>query len=799
MAEFEGYVPLQGPKGDQGLRGEQGPQGPAGCPGLQGPKGDQGERGNTGPMGEPGPEGPQGPQGERGPAGLNGRDGARGPMGLRGPSGADGGVLFFPNLTEKQREMIRGEKGDRGPAGPVGPTGLTGKRGPTGETGPMGEAGPQGATGEPGPAGPAGEMGPMGPRGERGPEGGVTLADHITDNNTWSSKLASEYYLHGKVNWIKKEGAVLCVDETENGFVKDLEIIGNTVKNFCNSGNEDKIDVNNLTWPAGSAQLSRAIFDISVGSDTQPLNNGTFTVIFKMNNAGASFGELEKTRIIVSEENRGQIETSQRTYEVITDLRDRGTIGFVISPGSNEYITKIELVSYYVEGHDDERPVNPLTFVANDFMILRGNWNNHVKPEYFYGTKSVGKRKAHTNKFYIEIESRNKNLIKEEDTIESFYLRDVATEERASGGAKLRWVMDPANCSITYLVNCKSNTDYTLKYINKAENRSPLCVTAFTDEPENGDVADVLVYEANQQSGGRGEVEQVSFRTSSNHNLLAIYIGRLRMTSDPVSKTIGNLQLEEGTVATSYEPYRVYTKEISLPRELRANEYLYWNDTKGKYCIKQSNGDDLDTENVDEHLAHTYFDMTYIYTKTKIPAVISGYFPIKAHTDYYTKTELDKKINKKGEEVTTDLTQKIAEAKSQAISEVKTDTAENYYKKSGWAMHDDERDEADNYIFFPNGFAIQWRRVQLTQNRRHETVQFEKLQELFTAIACPYVARQGQGAAGYHVMTRVNRDGAIDRSNVSVDVWSTFNGESYAQVIAFGKAKALPLGPSENH
>lgn len=64
--------------------------------------------------------------------------------------------MTFEQLTEEQREQLKGPKGDTGPKGADGLPGLDG---------PRGEAGP------PGPKGDNGAPGPMGPRGERGPAG----------------------------------------------------------------------------------------------------------------------------------------------------------------------------------------------------------------------------------------------------------------------------------------------------------------------------------------------------------------------------------------------------------------------------------------------------------------------------------------------------------------------------------------------------------------------------------------------------------------------------------------------------
>ena len=181
---------LRGPRGFQGEKGIQGEQG------VPGDKGEKGDPGEVGPAGETGPQGPKGDQGE----GFKFEDltdeqkeELRGPQGRRGPQGLKGDDLVFDDLTDEQKEELRGPKGDplkfedltqeqinelksdiAGPEGPQGPAGEAGPQGPQGEKGDKGdpgEVGPQGPAGEAGPQGPQGEQGIQGPAGEKGEKG----------------------------------------------------------------------------------------------------------------------------------------------------------------------------------------------------------------------------------------------------------------------------------------------------------------------------------------------------------------------------------------------------------------------------------------------------------------------------------------------------------------------------------------------------------------------------------------------------------------------------------------------------
>ena len=92
---------------------------------------------------------------------------------LQGPPGKDGSIVF-EELTEEQKEMLRGPKGDPFLYSDFTQEQLEALRGPQGiqgETGPQGEQGPKGDTGEQGPKGDKGEQGLQGNTGPQGPAG----------------------------------------------------------------------------------------------------------------------------------------------------------------------------------------------------------------------------------------------------------------------------------------------------------------------------------------------------------------------------------------------------------------------------------------------------------------------------------------------------------------------------------------------------------------------------------------------------------------------------------------------------
>lgn len=83
---------------------------------------------------------------------LTGPPGPQGIQGIQGPPGRDG-VVTFENLSQAQRNSLKGDRGEQGPQGPQGAPGPRGADGARGAIGPVGNTGPIG------PAGPTGERG----------------------------------------------------------------------------------------------------------------------------------------------------------------------------------------------------------------------------------------------------------------------------------------------------------------------------------------------------------------------------------------------------------------------------------------------------------------------------------------------------------------------------------------------------------------------------------------------------------------------------------------------------------------
>lgn len=151
-AEMRGEIP------DTLVIGVQGPVGPQGIPGVNPHIGANGNwYVGTTDTGVPatGPVGPVGPIGEQGIPGMTPHIGANGNWYIgsydtcvpaTGPAGADG-TMKFEELTDEQRETLRGATGPAGEPGKDGVNGKDGKDGVDGKDGKDGVNGKDGLSG----------------------------------------------------------------------------------------------------------------------------------------------------------------------------------------------------------------------------------------------------------------------------------------------------------------------------------------------------------------------------------------------------------------------------------------------------------------------------------------------------------------------------------------------------------------------------------------------------------------------------------------------------------------------------
>ena len=208
---------------------------------------------------------------------LTGPPGPQGIQGVQGPPGRDG-VVTFENLSQAQRNSLkgdRGERGERGEPGPPGPRGADGQPGQRGTDGARGATGEKGATG---PAGPAGERGHSlnaGIRIEGTFRNGVNSqlnvivdvyydgvkvsSGYTTDfyyrgfgNDNWSSLLNRRADVNGKVaEWSRAQRSGEYLEVYVIVTYNDLKAIASTRIDNIRDGARGENGVAGATGPAG--------------------------------------------------------------------------------------------------------------------------------------------------------------------------------------------------------------------------------------------------------------------------------------------------------------------------------------------------------------------------------------------------------------------------------------------------------------------------------------------------------------------------------------------------------------------
>lgn len=174
-------------------------------------------------QGPAGPVGPQGPKGDKGDKGDTGAMGPQGPQGEKGKRGAKG---------------AQGKQGPQGKEGPQGPIGLRGEKGEKGDRGPQGIQGIQGPKGDKGDKGDKGEKGERGEKGEKGDAGGVLPEDKIdylgNEHNTLKETMDSNVdFVLGEVNRVHYEGQNITALDTIAGRAKNAVVEGQTLVNLA--------------------------------------------------------------------------------------------------------------------------------------------------------------------------------------------------------------------------------------------------------------------------------------------------------------------------------------------------------------------------------------------------------------------------------------------------------------------------------------------------------------------------------------------------------------------------------------
>lgn len=179
--------------------------------------------------------------------------------------------------------------------------------------------------------------------------------------------------------------------------------------------------------------------------------------------------------------------------------------------------------------------INNIYSVSKNILILEGDWTNKPIPKYFEGIKSFGEEEKVGDKYKISILSSSKNLFDtskfEDNTI---YYQDTGVKGHLNQYKAIRIKTTP-------------NKSY------------------FFTNPNSGTTVQCVAYKNGVRvSGGynwRGLL------TKDCDEYVFSFLKTEILSND--------FQFEEGTQATSYEPYKQDKKDILIKEPLREGDYLY--------------------------------------------------------------------------------------------------------------------------------------------------------------------------------------------------------------------------------
>ena len=316
-------------------------------------------------------------------------------------------------------------------------------------------------------------------------------------------------------------------DDVENSFT-DIEVSGNSLVNLCpetykfvNAKTSDVVlmDGNDLAWDSDT-------YRIKAFAPVHPLKpNTTYTIIVN----------------VVSMTNINSISSYVKYPD---DVRDYGpfsvsSVGLNVRKFTTTDQQAIEL-AFYVSDGDWSAEIKGL-------MLLEGDWTNKPIPQYFKGLKSIGEKEDENHK--ISISSMGKNL---------FNMKRVDIRGNAKilnktyNSVTVTTLQSWAGIQIVNL-KLKPNTNYKLKF-DRNNDKIKAYIRVRTASGK---------YSGNANFGGSNDLK---FTMPKHSDYIALSIE----TEVPLENAIiSNIQLEENSTATSYEPYKENKKEISLNEPLR--------------------------------------------------------------------------------------------------------------------------------------------------------------------------------------------------------------------------------------
>lgn len=388
---------------------------------------------------------------------------------------------------------------------------------------------------------------------------------------------------------ITGEGNHLKLEHSKDGVVEVNSVVGNTMVNLWNKDNLYTSGLNGLTilndririTTDGSPYYNFWLRDFSMFKPSTQ-----YTIIVNIYKTTAQPGDI----IIVTSNSVG----NNDAFNAYTELPANkiGVTKLLKVTTENYSDVNLAMRSYF---NNKSQTVG--SEVELSFTVLEGDYTSKPLPnEYFEGMKSTFENCLVTQEMVEAGTEKAENLGKYRCDIKVIG-KNKSTGTYYPGGLQSNGAEGPGGTSnITYFNKVKPNTSYvtSIEGVNRSTN--------------------IYFYDKDKKFISKSDIPLVNFITPSNCHYTRHTYG--------TSKE-GILQLEEGTVATPYEPYKESKQELYLDEPLYANNELcvhngqlgYWkNRDKYTFTGKES----IDTYVTDTHVKYGVFNSNTNMIKGKM-------------------------------------------------------------------------------------------------------------------------------------------------------------------------------------
>ena len=432
--------------------------------------------------------------------------GPAGPVGPQGPKGD------------------KGDKGETGPVGPQGPVGLRGEKGDKGDRGPQGIQGIQGPKGDKGDTGAQGPKGERGEKGEKGDSGGVMPSDMVdyVGNQHKSLKAKNDAdveWLLGKINGVQEEintvhyeGQHITATDTIEGRAKSAILSGSTkyqigefIQDVYASVQQFKTGYY-LGYDDGT--LIKGGNEHKYCEDYIPIPTGVISITSK--------GSSHWKKLCCYDSNKN----------------------FISGANGNERLDDLTLnipsnAKYFRYSTNTTKGENEYINVVSDNGLLLASSNYNIPCELVSVKMPV-------------LTTTGKNLFDMNNASYTTGLIHVSNQ-----------TINQTSITKAYYIPCEPNTTYTIsKMITKYFR---ICETSVV--PTYGCAISNTVNNPSKAS--------LTITTSESAKYLCFNVHNVKEDTVDESEVLATLQIEKGTVSTSYEPYQSNILTVNEEVELR--------------------------------------------------------------------------------------------------------------------------------------------------------------------------------------------------------------------------------------